>query len=369
MPKPTFILGPYVRMRYLYANMCRNMIDYALRVLRRAHYLDVKSVGSLGNIGVYVEFNNVVDVLVSAGFFYHCAFPTEDSLNIVEVNHSLVRLLTSYLPFSKEVLQKRRVLVLADPQCVGEDIPLVFFKRVESLISGKYSSEELVICKCGFGEDFYEFLASFFLKRQGYIVFPEGTLNHLANFYGSPDIVAARLGGFQKKLVEKGIINGGAIITELDLKPFGQRSIIKSEHSVIPNVNETYFVAIEVEPSSDRASGGRGQARKYAMSGYFKYGMLVCPGREDDEKYYPDLGLITWREDGSMIYYEPKDVDKANRLKADMLTKVTKKLLTYMILRNTPLNILANRYHGRTLNDIIEGMDPEEVLNSLFRTS
>ena len=95
--------------------MCMNMIDYALRILRRAHYLDVKSVGFLGNIGVYIEFNNVADVLVSAGFFYHCAFPTRDSLNIVEVNHNLVRLLTSYLPFSKEVLQKRRVLALTNP--------------------------------------------------------------------------------------------------------------------------------------------------------------------------------------------------------------------------------------------------------------
>lgn len=52
-----------------------------------------------------------------------------------------------------------------------------------------------------------------------------------------------------------------------------------------------------------------------------------------------------------------------------MLTKVTKKLLTYMILRNTPLNILANRYHDKSLNDIIECMDPETILDSLFTTT
>lgn len=126
-----------------------------------------------------------------------------------------------------------------------------------------------MICKCDFGENFYEFLASFFLKSQGYIVFPEGTLNHLANFYGSPDIVVARLGEFQKKLIEKGIINGGAIITELNLKPFSQRDTIKSRHRIVPNIYEPYFVTIEVEPSPDRASGGRGQVRKYVMSGYF----------------------------------------------------------------------------------------------------
>ncbi len=369
MSRPTFILEPYVQMRYLYANMCRNMIGYALRILRRAHYLDIRGVDSLGNIGVYIEFSNVVDVLVSAGFFYHCAFPVGDSLNMVEVNHDLVRLLTSYLPFNREVLQKRRVLVLANPQCVGENIPLVFFKRVETLMLNKYNSEELVICKCGFGEDFYSFLASFFLKQQGYIVFPEGTLDHLVNFYGAPDIVVAKLGDFQERLVEEGVMDRGAIITELNLKMFNQKeSTIKSRCSIDFNVGETYFVAVEVEPGSDRASSGRGQARKYAMSGYFKYGMLACPGREDDEKYYPDLGLITWRGDGSILYYEPEDVDKADRLKANMLAKMAKKLLTYMILRNTPLNILANKYHDKSLNDIIEGMDPETILDSLFAT-
>lgn len=365
MPRPTFIHGPYIQqIHYLYANMCRNIIDYVLRILKKAHYLDIRSVGSLGNIGVYIEFNNVVDVLVSAGFFYHCAFPVKNSLNIVEVNHDLVHLLISYLPFNREVLQKRRVLVLANPQCIRENISLVFFKRVKTLMLNKYNSEELVICKTDFGEDFYSFLASFFLKQQGYIVFPEGTLDHLVNFYGIPDIVVAKLGDFQEKLVKKNVINCGTIITELNLKIFSQEeSTIKSRCNIDSNIGERYFVAIEVEPSSDRASGGRGQAEKYVMSRYFKYGMLICPGREDDEKYYPDLGLITWREDGSILYYEPKNLDKADHSKADMLARVTKKLLTYMILRNTPLNILANRYHGRSLNDIIEGMDPEIVLD------
>lgn len=50
-------------------------------------------------------------------------------------------------------------------------------------------------------------------------------------------------------------------------------------------------------------------------------------------------------------------------MKVDALVKVAKKVLTYTILRSTPLSTLAKAFPNKSLNEILEYTDPEMVIN------
>ncbi len=123
------------------------------------------------------------------------------------------------------------------------------------------------------------------------------------------------------------------------------------------DIKETYFIAVEVEPSPDRASGGRTQLEKYVDSRYFKYGLLVCPGRAEDEKYYEDVGLLTWDDEGRTYYYEPRNIDYSLNYKKEALAQVSIKLLSYLVLKNTKLKELATMYPDKTLTEIVRNLE------------
>jgi len=200
-------------------------------------------------------------------------------------------------------------------------------------------------------------VGSFILRNLGYIIFPEGLVDpFICN--GVPDLVIAKLGKLQEVLIERGIIENGGFLAELELWPiFG-----KSSNSIPEKIVEE-ILAVEVEPDARRASGGRKQIEAYLASRSFNNGILICPGREGDEKYYND-SFITWSKEGNPIvwitppvYSKPENFERA--------IEVTKRILIVTLLKTLTLSKFPER--DISFAEFIEEMiqHPEE-LKDLF---
>jgi hypothetical protein len=204
-----------------------------------------------------------------------------------------------------------------------------------------YSPREVVICRTTFGEDFYGAVGAFALRSEGYLVFPEGTLSDLLKMWGTPDMVAVKLGPFQEELAEFSVVERGALLDEVELYGQCENRGAGSE----PFLEEA--VAVEVESSSSTASKGREQLGSYVSTGYFDYGLLVCPGRVGDERYYPDDGYISWGEDGGSKFYRPSAFERGN--KVDETLERARALVAYVLMKHLSLNGLAEALDGESI--------------------
>jgi hypothetical protein len=85
-------------------------------------------------------------------------------------------------------------------------------------------------------------------------------------------------------------------------------------------------MVLEGESNSNSASKGYRQLESYLESGYFNFGMLVCPGRINDEKYYSKHGYITWDNEGKEYKYFPKE-NYSQKDKLAEIISITLKLI------------------------------------------
>lgn len=207
---------------------------------------------------------------------------------------------------------------------------------------------EVIVCYTG-GEDFYGVVAGFSLRKRGYIVFPEGVLD--LPIAGLPDLTAAKLGDLQGKLINQGIIWKGAFLAELELsKVFGKTS------NGCPIITEKEMIVVEVEPKKLRASSGRSQLKeKYLPMGYFNNGYLACPNRQEDTKdqSYPELGLITWDEDGNELLYD-SETDWGAEKNVKTAIDLAKRHTLFTLLKNVPTKSLSDKYNGKPLSKIVD---------------
>ncbi|MEM5831436.1 MAG: hypothetical protein QXO40_04490 [Candidatus Aenigmatarchaeota archaeon] len=115
-------------------------------------------------------------------------------------------------------------------------------------------------------------------------------------------------------------IENGAWFAEFELiKPID----IKYE---LKDINNYQTIVLEGESESSSGSKGYRQLESYLESGYFNFGMLVCPGRIGDEKYYSNYGYITWDNEGEEYRYFPNE-DYSKKDKLNEMISITLKLI------------------------------------------
>ncbi|WP_456451950.1 hypothetical protein [Thermococcus sp.] len=248
----------------------------------------------------------------------------------------------NYLPRYKDVLGGRKYIYIDDYFYIMQKYPSSYtpphilnleFESAYKTLERHFGIDpiESIITFTG-GEAFYTVAGSFILRELGYILFPEGLIDPYI-CVGVPDLIAAKLGKLQEILVRYGVIKNGAFLAEVELWPiFG-----RNPKPVIKKISEE-VLAIETEPEARRASGGRKQIETYLNSRSFNNGILICPGREGDEKYYGD-SFITWSREGDPIvritqpvYPKPENIERA--------LKIMKKFVTITLLKISDLSKL-----------------------------
>lgn len=200
-------------------------------------------------------------------------------------------------------------------QSAEEDNKLSAYMKNAAITAARADGKELselIIC-CTGGEELYGILAGFTLRERGYIIFPEydfGMIDAclgIGRMGGVPDMVAAKLGEFQDRLIDQGAIEYGAWFHELELRQLllarenggngsggekGNRAAsaeAKKSRVTTTAVPEEISMVIEVEDTSREASGGYRQLLGYTTTSmyaegraFFDGGMLVCPKRQSD---------------------------------------------------------------------------------------
>jgi hypothetical protein len=221
---------------------------------------------------------------------------------------------------------------------------------IASAVEKGINPKELIVCyTSGWGrEDLYGALGGLSLREKGYIVFPEGILGYpFIDLAGVPDLIAVKLGAFQDKLIEEGIIEYGGIIPEFEMLGIFGRCTRRGK------VEEEKAVVVEVESSKPRASGGHKQLDAYVSTGHFDFGVLVCPGRADDQKYYPEYGYITWGDENEEISYFPeKSYRKEEKLSELLIT--AKKLISLTLIKNWTTEKLLKVYGNKSMFETID---------------
>jgi len=220
-----------------------------------------------------------------------------------------------------------------------------------SAVEKGINPKELIVCyTSGWGgEDLYGALGGFSLRDQGYIVFPEGILGYpFVDLAGVPDLIAVKFGTFQDKLIEEGIIEHGAWLSELELQKIFGKCTRKDK------IGEEEALAIEVEPSKPRASGGRKQLAAYVSTRHFNQGILVCPDIVDDKKYSQEFGYITWKdtyEEESFLPLE-KTYHRDEKL-AEILT-ASKRVASLILVKNMALEGILQAYGNKNVFETID---------------
>lgn len=213
--------------------------------------------------------------------------------------------------------------------------------------------EELVICyTSGWGgEDLYGALGGFSLRERGYIVFSEDTLGYpFVDLEGVPDLIAVKLGAFQDKLIEEGIIEHGAWLPELELQKIFGKYTRKGK------IGEEETLVIEVEPSKPRASGGRKQLAAYVKTRHFNQGILVCPDRVDDKRYSQEFGYITWKDTYEEESFLPLEKTYHRDEKLTEILTASKKMASLILAKNMALEGLLRTYGNKSVFETIDAI-------------
>lgn len=265
-----------------------------------------------------------------------------------------------------EHLKNRRVVYLVDCDAVTSHLPHPsipgsleqrhiaienYTKQITaSAVEKEINPKELIVCyTSGWGgEDLYGALGGFSLREQGYIVFPEGILGYpFVDLAGAPDLIAVKLGASQDRLIEEGIIEHGAWLPEIELQKIFGKCARGGK------IQEEESLAIEVEPSKPRASGGRQQLRNYVRTGHFNQGILICPSRADDTKYEREFGYITWDDTNKEECYRPEITYHRDEKLAKLLT-VSKKVVSLILVKNMALEELLRTYGNKSIFETID---------------
>jgi len=279
-------------------------------------------------------------------------FPTENEIINLSYDSTFIRRLDALLHY-KNILKDRKYIWIEDLSYIrGRTLysSITYALKTEARNVSKFIERRIgidpnnVIITFTGGEDFYSIMGSFILREKGYIIFPEASLD--LPLVGVPDLIVAKLGKLQEYLIRKGIINNGGFLAEIELSSiFGS----SKRQTILQNLNEE-ILAIEVEPEAKRASGGRKQLENYLASKSFNGGILICPGRIGDEKYYQD-SFITWTREGDpVIYISPPKYHMTQNISVSL--KIAKRMVIFTLLKNTKLSKLEKI--DSTLIELIE---------------
>jgi len=317
------ILDDYKEVIFMIINETSTFINILTKQLR------VKEVSS--NLLEFRDPKEAVLFGIHSGIAY---FPTTQGKLRLSYDSSFWQEF-EYLPRYEDILRGRKYVYIDDYSYITQKYPSSYF--LSHILNLEFDSAcgtldrhfgidpvESIIVFTG-GESFYTVAGSFVLRELGYILFPEGLIDPYL-CAGVPDLIAAKLGRLQEILVKYGVIKNGAFLAELELWPiFG-----RNPKSAVKKVSEE-VLAIETEPEARRASGGRKQIKTYLNSGSFNNGILICPGREDDKKYYND-SFITWSREGDPIvritppvYPKPRNIER--------ILKILKKFVIITLLK------------------------------------
>lgn len=310
-----------------------------------------------------LEFENP-KTAISFALNFENYFPMDDKL--IRINYDLsyvygIRSLAGYADY----LKNRRIVYLIDIDRVpymptsfgfpgsveqkGVAIKNHIKEITASAVEKGTNPKELIVCyTSGWGgEDLYGALGGFSLKDKGYIVFPEAILDYFVGLDGVPDLIAVKLGAFQDRLIEEGVIEYGAWLPELELQRIFDKCMRKGK------TEKEEALAVEVEPSKPRASSGHKQLNAYVSTGHFDLGALVCPGRADDKKYCPEYGYITWDNENKEVSYFPEKSHRKEE-KLNELLVAAKKLVSLALIKNWTTEKLLKVYGNKSIVNTIE---------------
>lgn len=327
-------------------------------VVAKCGSLAIKSVKfKKGDVQACFEFEKPKEASLFALHFLFNYFPTDE--NVVSIPYAYDNRYVcglSSLDTQASCLKDRKAVFLVDLNRIGfqgesgTDKSKRYNKNVILAANNMgYRASEIAICYTYGGEALYNIIAGFSLRKKGYVVFPEGTLDLFLTFNGVPDLVVVKLGAFQDKMIEQGIIEHGAWLAEFELQSVFGKCKRKG------TVKEEKAIAVEGESASKAASAGHKQLDAYVRTGHFDFGVLVCPGRSGDEKYYPDYGYITWSDEGREISYFPT-IHQAQREERNETLSISKKLITLSILKSKPIKEWSARCEDKTLTELIESL-------------
>jgi hypothetical protein len=203
-----------------------------------------------------------------------------------------------------------------------------------------YDTSELIIC-CTGGEELYKILAGYVLREKGYLLFPEydfGMVSMFLEMSGVPDMIAVKLGSFQDKLINEGIIANGGWFHEIELMAGTNHQEIDDSIDEAA-VDELLILALEIEDTAQEASSGYNQLHDYTATSYFDGGMLVCPKRHYDieENKNSEFCLITWNYEGKMLPGPRFEchLSSSDPNKKKQLVEICKRLITNNIRKDS----------------------------------
>ncbi len=329
--------------------------------------------GKIANTGyntLILEFRDPRDAIVLATRFNSNYFPSDKGYFKLRYEPSLA-FGFSQIQDKKEELKDRKYMVISDISHCHEtwrELPSTTIYWFDDCIRSGIETalnylrdagideREAIICITSLGEDFYDAIGSYILRSLGFIVIPQEVYSLFEYIWGVPDLIAVKLGRFQEDLIKAGVIEYGALLMEFELYGlFGKRKY-KAEPR---KIDQEISVVVEVKGESRVGSRGHKQLNKYLNSGLFNYGVLICPGRIDDQRYYPDHGVITWDYDGNVITYFP-DVNMADLNKVEFLLKSVKRFILRTLMNYIKLNELI-KFKDKCLADLIESIVNEEL--------
>lgn len=212
-----------------------------------------------------------------------------------------------------------------------------------------------------YGEsDFWNYLSTIVLKREGYFV-SRHTLSELGG-----DIYTYKIPDYARKLTERKLLQGGALVEELEMLEFAEEvSLVFSE------LDRCELICVEAESTDKRTldlkSGKNGisQLRKYMYGGrkFYTGGIVAGPFAEPSKPRY-NYGLITCDDKGNLIFDPPSDLREPSE---DAVTAV-KKYLRYVLLRNLSYEEMNRAIGGKPANlpdyfTTVSNLDVDTILD------
>lgn len=207
------------------------------------------------------------------------------------------------------------------------------------------------------GESLTEYLASMYLRREGYIVdrFSGGLPGR-----GGPDLFAIKIPDLQRQLRDAGITADGFYMNELELPS------IEKFNSTLPREKRTAVLEIESAYDKNRFYDAKDEAKEYAEGGWFDDAIGVLGFAHDKLEDWEDkleVGFITFDESGNFHRF-PSPVDYGTE-KTQEVEEIVRRVVKLALLKNKPLDETMEYLQANSFFDAAKNVDQKTTTDVL----
>ena len=329
--------------------------DFCNVIHSLTHILNVKVDFPYTNAAL-LEFDEAIDAVAFAMRFQSNKFLSENKGEEFSLTYepSLFYSYSKCMDLKNRLVNRKYVFIIMIPSLDrGPNSERWFATRAEitairSLYEYGVDLNKAIIVLTSVGEPLFDVVGGYALRNAGFIVLPQEEYSILEFIPGVPDLIALKLGRLQNSLRNAKIIEFGAISIEFDLYGiFGHRRNIKRKV-----IDKELAAVVEVKGASHSGGRGHSQLESYLSSKLFDYGILICPGRLEDQKWYPEHGIVTWKDNKCLISL-PKKPEKTDPARKKTLINSAKRYLVTKLLRWTNASKLA-AFDRLSLAEIME---------------